>query len=439
MKAVILAAGKGTRLQPLTLDTPKPLISVGGTTIIGWTLKQLSNFKHAINEVILVVGHQKEKIVKWIKNNDLDLSITTLVQEQQLGTAHALLLAKKLLQGEKFLFIYGDILLNSNDWKNFLEQATKTRETEMNLLGVREVEHPERYGVVNTTGDGMVTKIVEKPSRPRSNLISAGMMLLDDTIFQGENALQPSSRGELELPDLINHQLQQGHPYKVVTFKGWWLDVGYPWNLIEANELILQESIPASGNIDPRAKIDENVHIEGPVHVGPNAHIRSGSYIIGPVFIDEGTNIGPNCFIRPTTYIGKHCRIGNAVEIKNSIILNHTNVGHLSYVGDSYIGSNCNFGAGTKVANLRLDSGPVNMIIKGRKMSSGRKKLGIFMGSNVKTGINASLMPGIKLGPNSAIGAHALILKDVPPDTLVYIKPDEEMLSASWPVTKKYE
>ncbi len=436
LKVIILAAGKGTRLHPLTLDTPKPLLSVGNTTILGWTLTRLSTMKEILDEVILVVGHQHEKINEWITRNEWGVPITTIIQEEQLGTAHALLLAKERLKGDKFLFLYGDILLNTSDWKKMLKEVQKERHGNVNLLAVREVAHPERYGVVQVDSSDKVIKIVEKPQNPPSNLISAGMMLLEDGIFQGEEQLHLSARGELELPDLINFHLQNGGIYKIVRLEGWWLDTGYPWNLLEANHLILTENIPLEGHVDPTAKIDSNVHLEGPVYISSGVHVRAGAYILGPTFIDENSTIGPNCFIRPSTYVGKHCRIGNAVEIKNSIILHHTNIGHLSYVGDSYIGQHCNFGAGTKVANLRLDSGKINMIIKGEKINTGRKKLGIFMGNNVKTGINVSLMPGIKLGPNSAVGAHALIMKDVPPNTLIYVTPDGKMKDTKWPRRK---
>ncbi len=439
MKAVILAAGKGTRLRPLTHDTPKPLIQVGNTTILGWTLQQLSKIKDILDEIIVIIGYQHEKIENWLKENDFGIPVITIIQEEQLGTAHALLLAKNSLKGEKFIFTYGDILLNSTDWQVFLNEVRTERTRDINLLTAREVEHPERFGVIEVGADGTIINIVEKPSDPPSNLINSGLMLFDDSIFQGEDQLKPSERGELELPDLINIHLRKGSTYRVVPIKGWWIDTGYPWNLLEANQFILEEIVSPQGHVDPTARIDPNVHLEGPVHVGPKVHVRSGAYIIGPAFIDEGSTIGPNCFIRPSTFVGKHCRIGNAVEIKNSIILDHTNVGHLSYVGDSYIGKNCNFGAGTKVANLRLDSGMVNMIVKNKKMSTGRKKLGIFMGNNVKTGINVSLMPGIKLGPNSAVGAHALIMEDVPPNTLVYVTPNGELASREWPLRKRHE
>jgi len=127
--------------------------------------------------------------------------------------------------------------------------------------------------------------------------------------------------------------------------------------------------------------------------------------------------VGPNCFIRAGTSLGKKTRIGNAVEIKNSIIMDKTHIAHLSYVGDSIIGENCNFGAGTITANLRLDEGNIKMTIKNKKTNTGKRKLGIIMGDNVKTGINTAFMPGIKIDPNTRISSNLKVTYDIPNNT----------------------
>ena len=153
--------------------------------------------------------------------------------------------------------------------------------------------------------------------------------------------------------------------------------------------------------------------------------IRSGSYIEGPTFIGEGSDIGPNCYIRACTSIGNNVRVGNACEVKNSIIMDGTHVGHLSYVGDSILCERCNLAAGTITANLRLDDGAVKMLVKGKVVDTGRRKLGAILGDDVKTGISALLMPGVKVGTNSWIGANSTVHRDVPANTLVLLKQDE--------------
>jgi len=197
-----------------------------------------------------------------------------------------------------------------------------------------------------------------------------------------------------------------------------------PWDLLDANQTILTELTKSScregtSPLKIEGTVDDGVTLIGPVVIRKNAHIRAGAYIIGPTLIDEGAVVGPNCYIRPHTYIGKGSRVGNACEIKNSIIMVNTNVSHLSYIGDSIIGNNCNLGAGTCVANLRFDHAPIKVTIKGKSIDSGKKKLGFFMGDNSQTGINVSIMHGRCIGPNSAIGPGVLLQEDVPPGTLV--------------------
>jgi len=132
--------------------------------------------------------------------------------------------------------------------------------------------------------------------------------------------------------------------------------------------------------------------------------------------------VGPNCFIRPCTSIGKNARVGNACEVKNSIVMDGTHVGHLSYVGDSILCEKCNLGAGTITANLRLDDGTVKMMIKDKAVDTGRRKLGVILGDNVKTGINVLLMPGVKVGNDSWVGPNFMVEEDLPANTVAVLQ-----------------
>jgi bifunctional UDP-N-acetylglucosamine pyrophosphorylase/glucosamine-1-phosphate N-acetyltransferase len=139
------------------------------------------------------------------------------------------------------------------------------------------------------------------------------------------------------------------------------------------------------------------------------------------VFIDEEADVGPNCYIRGGTSLGRKVRIGNAVEIKNSLIMDGTHIGHLSYVGDSVIGERCNFGAGTITANLRFDDAKIKMTIKGKIVDTGRRKLGVVVGDNVKTGIRSSFMPGVKVGTNAIVGPNLMVERDLPADSVSFL------------------
>jgi len=196
-----------------------------------------------------------------------------------------------------------------------------------------------------------------------------------------------------------------------------WLDIGRPWDLLEANARILNRM-----GCQVEGLIEEGARIIGPAVISREARIRSGTYIEGPTFIGEGSDIGPNCHIRPFTSVGKDARIGNACEVKNSIIMDRTHAGHISYIGDSVIGEDCNIGAGAVTANLRFDYRTVRMRIKEETLDSERIKLGAFIGDGAKIGIGSLVMPGVKIGCNSWIGPNVVVYKDVPPNTILVLK-----------------
>jgi UDP-N-acetylglucosamine diphosphorylase/glucosamine-1-phosphate N-acetyltransferase len=197
--------------------------------------------------------------------------------------------------------------------------------------------------------------------------------------------------------------------------KGEWIDVARPWDLLDANRILMEDL-----KTDIKGEVSDRATILGHIQVGKGTRILPGVYIQGPAIIGENCEIGPNCYIRPSTCIGEHCKIGGAVEIKNSIIMNRTNVPHLSYVGDSVIGERCNLGAGTKVANLRLDEKEVNVVVDGKRTSSGRRKLGVIMGDDVKTGINASIDVGTVIGEGTAIGLGAVVRGTIAPNSRIF-------------------
>lgn len=192
---------------------------------------------------------------------------------------------------------------------------------------------------------------------------------------------------------------------------GYWLDLSYPWNLLTANEALLNKMDAANSGT-----IESNVTMNGQVSVGEGTRIRSGAYIIGPVLIGRNCDIGPNCFIRPYTAIGDDCHIGAAVEVKNSIIMRRTKIPHLNYAGDSVIGEDCNLGAGTKIANLRLDEREIAVAGSNTR----RRKLGAILGDRVKTGINASINVGTMIGNDSFIGPGAVVSGIVSPGSQVF-------------------
>lgn len=413
-KAVILAAGAGKRLDPITATRPKHLFPIVGKPILQHTIEYLK--QSGIQDILLIVGYKKEQIKEYFKDGkDFGINITYIEQKEYLGTAHATKLAKKFVSHASFLLLYGDILM---DFQVF-EAVMKLAKSEENIIACKKVTDPTKFGVIVCDKDGYVKKIVEKPDDDSfGNLINAGVYIFSSKLFSAIDQTPKSSRGEYELTDTIEILLNNGHAIRTVDISDhYWNDIGRPWDILHANGHYLDKM-----DKEIRGTIEEGVWIKGAVFIGDKTTIKSGTYIEGPVYIGENCTIGPNAYIRPYTSLGIGVKIGNSSEIKNSVILSHTQISHLSYLGDSIIGENVNFGAGTIISNVRLDKKEISMNINGNLVKTGLKKLGAVIGDNVQLGIQSMIMVGKKIGVNSRIGPGTLVNKDIPANTKYYIK-----------------
>jgi bifunctional UDP-N-acetylglucosamine pyrophosphorylase/glucosamine-1-phosphate N-acetyltransferase len=415
MKAIVLAAGKGVRLQPITATRPKHLIKLGGKPILEHCLNALK--ASGINEALIVIHYMGEKIRNYFGNGkDLGLKIEYAEQDAVKGTGHAISITEPYVKGE-FLVVYGDLLFTNEAVKSVITLHRK--EKPAMSMAVVPVKETEDYGIVELEKNNRVRRIVEKPRQGEapSNLANAGIYVFTEVIFEKIKKTAASSRGEWEITDAISTLLRDEEPVLATQISADdWMDIGRPWDLLEANRWVLTKM-----KHEVCGLVEDGAHLLGPITVAENSRIRSGAYIEGPAFIDEKTDIGPNCYIRPYTSIGANVRVGNACEIKNSIIMDKTHVGHLSYVGDSILGENCNLGAGTITANYRLDAKTIKMMVKDKLMDSGRTKLGVMLGDNVKTGINTLFMPGVKVGVNTWIGPNVVVERDVPSNIVVLL------------------
>ncbi|RJO63124.1 MAG: glucose-1-phosphate thymidylyltransferase [Dehalococcoidia bacterium] len=388
MQAVILAAGEGTRMRPLTLNRPKAMLPVANKPILEGVVLEAQ--KAGITDFIIVAGYQAEKIKEYFGNGDKwGVRILYRLQEPARGTADALKAAQNIVRGN-FLVLNGDIIINEHDIRKLSQSNQIT-------IGVKEVSDPSGLGVIEEK-DGLVRHIFEKPAHPSSKLVNTGIYFMTQQIFSAIGNTAESERGEFELTRSIEMLIEQGVPVRCETVEQW-QDIAYPWDLLEANASVMS-GMSACNN----GTIEENVHLKGPITIGEGTIIRSGSYLVGPVCIGRDCDIGPNCFIRPSTSIADNCRIGAGVEIKNSIIMRGTKIPHLSYIGDSIIGENCNLGAGTSIANLRLNKASIH--INGQDTK--HNKLGAILGDGVMTGINVSINAGTVIGNNVWIGPGML-------------------------------
>ncbi|MFW9973949.1 MAG: bifunctional sugar-1-phosphate nucleotidylyltransferase/acetyltransferase [Candidatus Thorarchaeota archaeon] len=418
-KAVILAAGDSTRMLPLSANQPKHLLPIAGKPLIFHTMEALE--KAGIRETLIVYGYHAGKLREAVETRTWKMKISFVDQQERKGTAHAASYAKKFVGKSTAILMYGDVMVGPNTFEGLIELHKKKK---FDLtLSVKPIENPSAYGIVKVQR-GKAKALIEKPKPDQmvSNLVNAGVYAISNPLWEAIDKTELSSRGEYEITDSISMLIEKGNvgAYSLPSF---WLDIGKPWDLLDANKLHLEliES-RIEGTVENGAVVKGNVVIE------ENTVVKSGAYIEGPVFIDRESVIGPNCYIRPYTSLGKRVKIGNAVEIKNSIIMDDTNVGHLSYVGDSIIGQRSNFGAGTITANLRHDNNSIFVTVRNERTNSGRRKLGAIIGDDVKTGIGTSISPGVVLHQGSQTGIGVIVKQDVAPHKLVIANQDQSIM-----------
>ncbi len=400
MKAVILAAGEGNRMRPLTYTRPKVMLPIANKPILEHLLIEAG--KAGIGEFIFIVGYHDEQVRSHFgSGGKWGVSINYCTQRKQLGTADALKMVEGLVDGN-FLVINGDIIVNQKD----IHSLTTRND---NTLSVIEVKDTRGLGLVELKEDKVV-RIYEKVEKPPSQMANAGLYLFTPDIFDAISQTSKSPRGEYEITDSLQLMIDQGHSISCQEIS-YWLDLSYPWDLLPANEHLL-----AGIKSQKLGEIEENVVIKGEVSIGKDTVVRSGSYIVGPVIIGQDCDIGPNCYIRSFTSIGDNCHIGAAVEVKNSIIMRGSKIPHHNYVGDSIIGEECNFGSGTKIANLRLDEKEIWVA----GIDTKRCKLGAVIGDRVETGINACINVGSMIGNNTHIGPGAMASGVISPNSIIF-------------------
>ena len=405
MLAVVLGAGEGTRMRPLTYNRPKVMLPVLGTPILERIVS--SCVEAGILHVIIVTGYLEEAIRSHFDKADLGAQIEYVRQEQQRGTADAINQVRDLVD-ERFLALNGDSLVSSLTLK-LLAQTAPDRVVH---IAAKRVKEPSNYGILEVIDDAVV-RITEKPDEPRSDLANLGIYAFEPEIFECIAETRKSARGEYEITDAIQLLIDQGYRVGFTKVEEPWIDIGRPWDLLSANELLMQTLESANeGAVEPLTTL------KGVVRIGRGSVIKNGAYITGPVIIGEGCEIGPNCLLRAGACIGNRVKIGNAVEVKNSIIMDESKIGHLSYVGDSIIGMRCNFGAGTTVANLRFDEKRIKL----GGADTGRRKLGVIMGDDVRTGINSMINVGTSIGPGSTLGVGAVAAGVYPPGSRIESK-----------------
>jgi bifunctional UDP-N-acetylglucosamine pyrophosphorylase/glucosamine-1-phosphate N-acetyltransferase len=391
MRAVILAAGEGTRMRPLTANRPKVLLPAGPEPLLHRILRQLG--AAGVRDATIVTHYKAEAVRASVGDGGAwGVRVTYADQGAPRGTGHAVAAAKPP-DDEPFLIVNGDVLLPDGILSALASSPPGA------LVAAR-VDDATAFGALDVR-DGRAVGVVEK-GRAGPGLANAGAYHAPPGFARLVAALQPSPRGELEVTDALNAAFARD-AWRVVEAEGW-LDVGRPWDLLMAAERALAEM-----KEERRGAVEPGATLHGKVTIAEGAIVKAGAYVEGPVYIGKRAVVGPNCYVRPNCVILDDCKVGNAVELKASVLMEGTHVAHLSYVGDSVLGQRVNFGAGTLVANLRHDGRSVKVA----GVDTRRRKLGVIVGDDAHTGINTSLNVGVVLPAGATTKPGEVVFRSV--------------------------
>jgi UDP-N-acetylglucosamine diphosphorylase/glucosamine-1-phosphate N-acetyltransferase len=383
MQAIILAAGEGVRVRPLTRSRPKAMIPVANRPIIEYVIDAL--IKNGIRDIVVVVGYRKEQVTRFL--NGIGVPIDVVVQEKQLGTAHALQCAESMIKGD-FLVLPGD---------NYIDPQSIARIMDIpNAILVKEHPNPSNFGVV-LLNNGLVTDIVEKPEHSPSFMVSTGIYSLKKNFFT-------CIRGN-DIPDAIPAMIEAGEQIRAIPADDW-QDAIFAWDLLKMNRRLLKNLPMLREGTASRQTI-----IQGPVSIGKGTTIGPNTVITGPVVIGNDCIIGPNCVIMPNTSIGSRVKLDPFTAIGDTIIMDDALIGSHSRIIDTVVGERCTLADHTSISTA---AGLTD--IEGYTT---RSEFGAVLGDNVTSG-PFTVYKNCVVGNNVTIeGQESITSRTVPDGSMV--------------------
>lgn len=397
MRAVILAAGEGTRLRPYTVSESKGMIPVANRPILTYILEALVS--NGITDVTLVVGYRKERILSHFEDGRrVGAKLSYVTQEKQLGIAHALLQAKAQLT-EPFLVLAGDNLVDARSVKDILTLAKGGHPAAL----LAESERPVKYGVVTLKGD-RIEAIHEKPEERLGNLVLTGVYCLGPEIFP---VIEEQIRaGETGLSAAVGAYASQ-HPVRAGVTHGEWIDAVYPWDLLDLNAAALGRAKSGTAG-----KIEKEVTLSGPVSIGLGTTLRAGTTIYGPVVIGEGCEIGPHVTIFPSTSIGDGVAIEPYTLVRHSLIMASVAIGPHSHL------SHCVVGAGTRLGSHFIASSNAAHVQVEEEFHR-VPRIGALLGEDVTVGSGVVANPGTILGAGCKVASGVRLSGTTPSQAII--------------------
>jgi bifunctional UDP-N-acetylglucosamine pyrophosphorylase/glucosamine-1-phosphate N-acetyltransferase len=419
MKVVFLCGGIGKRMLPITED--KFFIEFLGKTLLEHQIERAG--EAGLREFIIVSSPTNTRRIEQITAGLSGVRIELAVQKEALGIADALRSASELFEGEIIIVNPNDIF-DSSAYTDILT-AYDGNSAGSYLLGYQVSDYfPGGYLLVDE--QAYLKHIVEKPERGKEpgKLVNVMVHLHSNPARLLEYIKQVKTNNDDVYECALDSMAQEQQRIKVIAYDGFWQAIKYPWHIFGAVRYFLDKSEPY---VSPSAQVSPRAVVEGKVILGDKVRVLENAVIRGPAYIGRNSVIGNNVLIRDYSHIGADCVIGYGTEVKASYIGNNCWF-HSNYIGDSIIGNDCSFGAGTVLANFRFDEGSIKARVQGKLVDTGRDKFGAIIGDNSKTGIHASILPGLKIGPNSFVGPHVCLTRDLGPHKIILAEPSGRVI-----------
>ena len=328
LKGLILSGGKGTRLRPLTHTAAKQLVPVANRPILYYVLDNL--LEAGVLDVGIIISPETGKAIQEAvgDGSTWGMNLQYLLQEEPLGLAHAVKVARPFLQADPFIMYLGDNLIGSGIGK-FIQSFEQSKADASILL--KEVSNPSSFGIAEVNREGQVCRLVEKPQDPRSTLALVGIYFFSPRIHEAIDRIRPSGRGELEITDAIQELLEQGCTVLSHQLESWWLDTGKKDDLLTANSVVLDEWVKR----ELVGEVDGESQVTGRVFLGRGSNVIR-STIRGPVVIGHNVRI-EGSFVGPFTSIANGCRIISSV-MEHCVLLEKARIENVDRLEDSLVG-----------------------------------------------------------------------------------------------------
>jgi NDP-sugar pyrophosphorylase family protein len=403
MKVILLAAGRSKRLKPI-ID--KNFLEFLGKPLIEHQLDILA--AAGFDDFIVVGGeHNLERIELMASRLEYKIEIA---EQEDLGQGQAggVLAASKFVKNESVLIVSANDVVDIEAFKLVLK-ASKDNDFESFIVG-KEVDSYFPGGYLSTDDNNTITGIVEKPGEGNEpgNLVNIVIHYHKNSkkLFDALKNAQSDNDDvyEVALDDLI----RKGTRMKALPYSGFWQPIKYPWHVLSVMDHFLGL---LKGPFTRGVQVAKSATLRGNVYLAEGVRVMDNAVIHGPAYIGENTVVASGALVRNSN-VGKDCVVGFASEVARSFLGNEVWT-HTNYIGDSVIGNNVSFGAGSVTGNLRFDEADILVGVNGEKISCERNKFGLITGDNVRSGINTSFMPGVKIGNNVCVGAGTVIEKDI--------------------------